>query len=69
MSNEDTPLLDGHLKYLKLPFMREHYQSAADRAARKNGPTSATLKTWQRARPPCAATTPSGAASARPASR
>ncbi len=36
MSNEDTPLLDGHLKYLKLPFMREHYQSAADQAARKN---------------------------------
>ena len=35
MSDDDTPL-ERHLKYLKLPFIREHYKPAADRAARKN---------------------------------
>jgi len=35
MSDDDTPL-EQHLKYLKLPFTREHYKPAADRAARKN---------------------------------
>ena len=34
----DTPqdLIDQHLKYLKLPFMREHYQSLAAQAATKH---------------------------------
>ena len=34
----DTPqdLIDQHLKYLKLPFMREHYQSMAAQAATKH---------------------------------
>jgi DNA replication protein DnaC len=34
MTSDDTAL-DRHLKYLKLPFMREHCQSAASRAAQK----------------------------------
>jgi DNA replication protein DnaC len=29
-------LIDQHLKYLKLPFMREHYQSLAEQAATKH---------------------------------
>jgi len=34
MTSDDT-VLDGHLKYLKLPFMREHCHSVAKRAAQK----------------------------------
>lgn len=34
MTNDDTAL-DRHLKYLKLPFMRQHCQSVATRAAQK----------------------------------
>ena len=33
-----TDKLDEHLKYLKLPFMREHYQAIAARAAKKHWP-------------------------------
>ena len=32
---EDNRRLDEHLKYLKLPFIREHYQAVAARAAEK----------------------------------
>jgi len=32
---KDNPRLDEHLKYLKLPFIREHYQSLATQAAEK----------------------------------
>ena len=32
---EDKRRLDEHLKYLKLPFIREHYQAVAARAAEK----------------------------------
>jgi len=34
MTSDDTAL-DSHLKYLKLPFMREHCQSVASQAAEK----------------------------------
>ena len=38
MTDDDTPRrpLEQHLKYLKLPFIREHYKAAAERAAQKN---------------------------------
>jgi len=32
----NTPTLDQILKYLKLPFMREHYQELAKQAAKKH---------------------------------
>ncbi len=36
LATEPTALLEQHLKYLKLPFMREHDQQLADQAARKH---------------------------------
>jgi DNA replication protein DnaC len=36
LATEPTALLEQHLKYLKLPFMREHHQQLADQAARKH---------------------------------
>jgi DNA replication protein DnaC len=35
---DDNRRLDEHLKYLKLPFIREHYQSLATKAAEKQLP-------------------------------
>jgi len=36
--SEDNRRLDEHLKYLKLPFIREHYQTLATQAAEKQLP-------------------------------
>lgn len=35
-NNKEHSQLDQHLRYLKLPFIREHYQDLAAQAARKN---------------------------------
>ncbi len=53
--SENNRRLDEHLKYLKLPFIRD--------------PTSTTSKNSPTARPPSAATARSNAASKRRASR
>ena len=66
---EGNRRLDEHLKYLKLPFIREHYQRLAAQAAEKQLPTSTTSKNSPTARPPSAAIAPSSAAFNRPASR
>ena len=34
--NNNPPPLDQNLKYLKLPFMREHYQELAKQASQKH---------------------------------
>ena len=34
--NKEHSQLEQHLKYLKLPFIRDHYQDLAAQAARKN---------------------------------
>jgi DNA replication protein DnaC len=36
--SEENRRLDAHLKYLKLPFIREHYQGLAAQAAEKQLP-------------------------------
>ena len=36
LATEPTALLEQHLKYLKLPFIREHYQQLAQQASQKH---------------------------------
>ena len=42
--SEQNRRLDEHLKYLKLPFIREHYQGLATQSAEKQLPHVAYLE-------------------------
>ena len=67
--SEDNRRLDEHLKYLKLPFIREHYQGLAAQADEKQLPHIGYLEKLADGEAGFVATARSNDASDRPASR
>ena len=67
--NNDPTLLEQHLKYLKLSFMREHHQDVAKQAAKKMVAHSITLSNLHCKKPLKDVTVPLSAVSVPPGSR